>query len=46
MELNPIERLWRDLKDWLAQYHPASLEELAELLCTPLNHYTSRLSAP
>jgi transposase len=40
-ELNPIERLWRDLKDWLSQYHPTTLDELSELLCARLTHYTT-----
>jgi DDE superfamily endonuclease len=40
-ELNPIERLWRDLKDRLAQYHPASLADLSELLCRRLKHYSA-----
>jgi transposase len=40
-ELNPIERLWRDLKDWLAPYHPATLDELSALLCTRINLYTT-----
>ncbi len=35
-ELTPIERLWRDLKDWLAQYQPTSLDALSELLCVRL----------
>lgn len=35
-ELNPIERLWRDLKDGLAQYQPTSLDALSELLCVRL----------
>jgi len=39
-ELNPIERLWRDLKDWLAHSHPTSLRQLSNLLCTRLKHYT------
>lgn len=39
-ELNPIERLWRDLKDWLASYHPTTLEELSVLLSTRLRQYT------
>jgi len=40
-ELNPLERRWRDLKDWLAQYQPASLDDLSELLCLRLNQYSS-----
>lgn len=39
-ELNPIERLWRDLKDWLSQFHPVTLDELSTLLCTRLNQYS------
>jgi transposase len=40
-ELNPIERLWRDLKDWLAHYQPASLKHLSQLLSTRLKHYSA-----
>jgi hypothetical protein len=39
-ELNPIERLWRDLKDWLAHSRPTSLAQLSKSLCTRLTHYT------
>lgn len=39
-ELNPIERLWRDLKDWLAQAQPSSLDALSTLLMTRLRHYS------
>jgi transposase len=40
-ELNPIERLWRDLKDWLAQYQHASLNQLSKLLDTRLKQYSA-----
>jgi transposase len=40
-ELNPIERLWRDLKDWLAQCHPTSLDELSSLLSKRLTAYSA-----
>ena len=40
-ELTPIERLWRDLKDWLAQYQPTSLDALSELLCVRLKQYST-----
>lgn len=40
-ELNPIERLWRDLKDWLASSFPTSLDELSDLLCTRLREYSA-----
>jgi putative transposase len=39
-ELNPIERVWRDLKDWLAHTQPTSLTQLSKSLCTRLKHYT------
>jgi hypothetical protein len=41
-ELNPIERLWRDLKDWLAQSPPTTLDALSTLLMTRLTHYTTQ----
>jgi transposase len=40
-ELNPIERLWRDLKDWLAHYEPVSLKQLSKLLDTRLKFYSA-----
>jgi transposase len=40
-ELYPLERLWRDLKEWLSQFHPTTLEELSTLLCTRLNQYSA-----
>ena len=40
-ELNPIERLWRDLKDWLANSPPATLDALSTLLMTRLRHYSA-----
>ena len=39
-ELNPIERLWRDLKDWLAPVQPQTLDDLSTLLMTRLRHYS------
>lgn len=40
-ELNPIERLWRDLKDWLSQFHPTTLDDLSTLLSTRLTQYSA-----
>jgi transposase len=40
-ELNPIERLWRDLKDWLAHYQPTSLKQLSGLLDKRLKYYSA-----
>ena len=39
-ELNPIERLWRDLTDWLSRHQPATLDALSDLLCARLKLYT------
>jgi transposase len=40
-ELNPIERLGRDLKDWLSQFHPHTLDELSTLLSERLTAYSA-----
>ena len=40
-ELNPIERFWRDLKDWLSLHQPKSLDQLSELITTRLRQYTT-----
>jgi len=39
-ELNPIERFWRDVKDWLADKKPTSLAELSDLIIEKLKSYT------
>jgi transposase len=39
-ELNPIERLWRDLKDWLSQFQPTTLDDFSALLSTRLTQYS------
>ena len=41
-ELNPIERFWRDLKDWLSKHQPQSLDELSGLIISRLKEYTTR----
>ena len=40
-ELNPIERFWRDLKDWLSRHQPKSLDELSGLIVSRLKEYTA-----
>jgi transposase len=37
--LNPIERVWRDLKDDLAWFHFASLETQQDYIATLLQMY-------
>lgn len=38
-ELNPIERLWRDLKDRLADHLCQTLEALSDAVCTIIQGY-------
>lgn len=40
-ELNPIERFWRDLKDWLSDYEPQILTDLSELITTGLSKFST-----
>ena len=39
-KLNPIERFWRDLKDWLAGKEIRNLNELSDLMMEKLQSYT------
>jgi len=39
-ELNPIERFWRDLKDWLAGKEIRNLSELSDLIMEKLRNYS------
>jgi transposase len=39
-ELNPIERLWRDLKDNLADVTVKTIEELSEAMCAVIQNYS------
>lgn len=41
-ELNPIERYWRELKDWLSDYDPQIVEELREILSDGLKVFTKK----
>jgi putative transposase len=38
-ELNPIERLWRDLKDKLADLSAPTLDALSDAVCAIIQHY-------
>ena len=40
-ELNPMERLWRDLKDKLADVRAKTLIELSDALCSIIQTYTN-----
>ena len=39
-ELNPIERLWRDLKDKLADIPVTTIAALSEAMCAIIQHYS------
>jgi len=39
-ELNPIERFWKELKDWLSDYQPKSLSEVSELVAQGLKSFS------
>jgi transposase len=41
-ELNPIERFWRELKDWLSDYQPATLNEVRELVSQGLKSFSEK----
>jgi hypothetical protein len=40
-ELNPIERLWRDLKDQLADLVTKTIEELSDAVCAIIQNYSN-----
>jgi transposase len=40
-ELNPIERLWRDLKDKLADRLASTLDELSDTVCSLMQNYSN-----
>ena len=39
-ELNPIERLWRDLKDKLADVSTKTIAELSDAMCAIIQQYS------
>jgi len=41
-ELNPIERFWKELKDWLSEYEPQDLGELRELVSKGLAAFSEK----
>lgn len=41
-ELNPIERFWKELKDWLSDYEPDTLEEVSELVSQGLKSFSKK----
>lgn len=39
-ELNPIERFWKELKDWLSDYEPETLKEVSKLVEAGLKSFS------
>jgi len=40
-ELNPIERFWRELKDWLSDYEPQTMAEVGKLVAEGLKSFSA-----
>ena len=41
-ELNPIERFWKELKDWLSDYEPQTMAEVRELVTEGLQSFSEK----
>jgi len=41
-ELNPIERFWKELKDWLSDYEPKTMAEVSELVGQGLKSFSEK----
>lgn len=41
-ELNPIERFWKELKDWLSEYEPQTLAEARKLVSQGLHTFSAQ----
>jgi len=41
-ELNPIERFWKALKDWLSDYEPTTLKQVSDLIGQGLKSFSEK----
>lgn len=41
-ELNPIERFWKELKDWLSDYEPQTMPEVSRLISQGLESFSEK----
>lgn len=41
-ELNPIERFWKELKDWLSDYEPNTMKEVSKLVEQGLKSFSEK----
>lgn len=39
-ELNPMERFWKELKDWLSDYEPKTIKEVRQLVTECLKSFS------
>lgn len=42
-ELNPIERFWKELKDWLSDYEPQTMKEVSRLISQGLTGFSEKV---
>lgn len=42
-ELNPMERFWKELKDWLSDYEPNTLKEVRQLVARGLKSFSEEV---
>lgn len=42
-ELNPIERFWKELKDWLSDYEPQTMKEVSRLISQGLTDFSEKV---
>lgn len=41
-KLNPIERFWKELKDWLSDYEPETTKEVSKLISQGLKSFSEK----
>jgi len=41
-ELNPMERFWKELKDWLSDYEPQTMKEVSQLVGQGLQSFSEK----
>ncbi len=42
-ELNPIERFWKELKDWLLDYEPQTVKQVSRLISQGLTGFSEKV---
>jgi transposase len=44
-ELNPTERFWQELKDWLSDYEPNTMAEVSQLVGEGLRSFSEKVKS-